>query len=205
MTKTSFPAAGGGEANVLMLVDLEAGVRSWRDEAGYRDFLVRFAATRADDGQRIESAWTAGNRAETTLLVHRLRGAAASMALPRLNAAAAGLEEALRADLAAASFVQDLVRVLAETIACIGTIVAFDPATVAAAPAHDDAQLLPSDAEREMLRRALESDDPAVVEPVLESLQGYAAAAWWRQISQRVAEFDFPGAKEVLAGLPPVA
>lgn len=86
-------------------------------EAVYRRLLGVFVASHAADGTRAVEHLRAGQAVEAGMLVHRLRGSAATLGLVDVEGAAAGLEEALHAGRAdCAALANTLAATLADTV-----------------------------------------------------------------------------------------
>jgi HPt (histidine-containing phosphotransfer) domain-containing protein len=70
-------------------IALQQGLVIWRDAAVYKKFLRRFAEEYATVPARLAGL----ERAQAAALLHKFKGAAASMAMPELAARAAALEQ----------------------------------------------------------------------------------------------------------------
>ncbi|NMF91467.1 response regulator, partial [Aromatoleum petrolei] len=79
-----------------VVLDAALGLRLWRDAKTYATYLQRFVDTCGGDPGRIAAFLHAGNPAAAVGVVHKLRGAAGAMGLPRLANAAAVAETALK-------------------------------------------------------------------------------------------------------------
>lgn len=86
-------------------------------ESVYRRLLGVFVASHAGDGSEAAEHLRAGRAAEAGMLVHRLRGSAATLGLVDVEGAAAGLEEALHAGRTdCAALANALTAILADTV-----------------------------------------------------------------------------------------
>ncbi len=92
------PAATDGEPPVIAGVDTATGLRLLRGKLPlYRRLLRQFAIDHRDDMAALRQHLAAGQREEARRLVHTLKGAAASLGLGGVQAAASDLEGAIKA------------------------------------------------------------------------------------------------------------
>ena len=77
-------------------LDFEQGIRLWGHASAWRRALRRFADEQAQGGPRLLALLRAGEWLEARALVHRWRGVAGSLAMPRLLEATKPLEDHLR-------------------------------------------------------------------------------------------------------------
>jgi len=73
-------------------IDVARGLIAWQDLKDFREFLLKFAASYADCADRLSALYASGDLAGAKALVHKMRGAAGTMALVDVAARAAELE-----------------------------------------------------------------------------------------------------------------
>jgi signal transduction histidine kinase/DNA-binding response OmpR family regulator len=176
------PAA---QSNVL---DVQAGLRIWRDEAVYSRYLHKFAR----DFSGVAGTLAALDAEAAKALLHRLRGAASNLGVVKLARCARELEECMVSGDDCAPLVNRLRAAMSETEAAIashvGHVSRVTSATENAATErsyHGLCSLL-----RELLQ-ALSLDDPAAVEPLLDELGGHVPELALTPVRVAVENFDF--------------
>ncbi len=122
--------AGSGPEDLPGLA-VAKGLQTWRRPAAYRQFLRKFADDYAASAQRIASA----DKAEATALAHKLKGAAAALALDSVAARAGEVDDALRAGRNSAAAVLALQAALETALA---SIVLYAPPAEPAEDAHKE-------------------------------------------------------------------
>jgi HPt (histidine-containing phosphotransfer) domain-containing protein len=170
-------------------------VQLWSDVRTYRDYLQRFAGRYADVIAQLEAV----DRRSAAALAHKLSGDAANLGLPDLHRLAGLTERVL-------SEQQDAVAILGQLRTAMALalqeIAVFAPAM---AQGSDDADTLTGEltqATRTHLHTclvalliALDSDNPAPVEPLLVTLATLLPRAALVPIRECVHGFDFRGAE----------
>ncbi|WP_326540740.1 response regulator [Pseudorhodoferax sp.] len=180
-------------------VDLAQGLQIWADAEAYHRFLGRFAREHADSAEHIGTLLADGERERAAGLVHRLRGAAAHLALPDTAAAAAEIERLLLAGEDPAAALQHLREALATASA---SIAALRPAAAVAPTAGNASGWRPDPGQRTLLQSllaALDRDDPGPAEPMLAALASQlpAGATQTLQTLQGLLDdYDFRGAEQ---------
>ena len=186
----SAPSPDDGAAPVL---DLDAGLGNL---AGRRDayfrMLTRFTTLHREDAGKLEAALAGGRRPEAEILVHTLKGAAATLGLTRLAQGARSLEYALGAGTGLADIRPRIAALAAdfeEAEQAIAKIAGSVP-TGAAAPDPAGAQAALAD-----LERWLAADDLRAVDAWQEARPAIAArfgAAAEARMADALEKFDFP-------------
>lgn len=186
------------------VLNCEHGMHLWGGADAWQRALRRFAAEQADGPQRLAALLAAENWLDARALTHRWRGAAGSLALPAMLAAAPPLEEALRLGQRerVPAFGAALGDALVQTLAAIADLGAGRTSTPAPladmpAPGGDPTPWL------ERLERALqrgELDDMALGE--LRRALGPARCA---PLMRALDDFDFEAARTAVAKLRPQA
>ncbi|HSX69739.1 MAG TPA: ATP-binding protein, partial [Pseudomonas sp.] len=115
-TQADQPAATGEAAEDLS-IDWPRGIQLWGSEQTMAAAIRRFLAEHADSCAEIEALLQEGWRIEAIELVHRLRGAAANLALVRASRLAGQLEHALKGAIPAS--VDELLGSLVEVLAAL--------------------------------------------------------------------------------------
>jgi PAS domain S-box-containing protein len=205
LTPAQAPAPGGAAAAVDRVLDPEQGLRLWDQAGAWRRALRRFAAEQEDGGPRLMALLRSGQWLEARALVHRWRGVAGSLALPRLQAAAQPIEEHLRQGRypEAVADGERLATALGEALVAIeeltaGTVSAAAPLSGLAGPS-DGGEGAPSPELTGRLERALrhgELDDSA-----LAGLVQQLGAARCAALVNALDGFDFDRALQALAEL----
>jgi len=96
LTPAQAPVPGAAPVIADLVLDHEQGLRLWGQASAWRRALRRFAAEQEQGGPRLMALLRSAQWLEARALVHRWRGVAGSLALPRLQAAAQPIEEHLR-------------------------------------------------------------------------------------------------------------
>jgi CheY-like chemotaxis protein/CHASE3 domain sensor protein len=181
--------------SVSTTMDVARGLQLWSDVRTYRDYLQRFAGKYADVIAQLEAV---DHRSAATL-AHKLSGDAANLGLPDLHRLA-GLTERVLSEQQDAAAVLDQLRT-AMALA-LQEIAVFAPTMVqeSAAPEVLTGEL--TQAARTDLHAclvallvALDSDNPAPVEPLLVTLATLLPRAALIPIRECVHGFDFRGAE----------
>lgn len=184
----------------LPLIDAHAGLRSWRSEASYRSYLDRFLTIYGEDDALLAAHVAAGEVAQAIFVAHRLRGSAGAMALPRLSACATRIEACLRDNEVASEALEQLRRAFAATRTAIeGYLMPAEDS-----PVRDSgASPLPAVGAEDLavIARALDTDDPSRIEPVLASMESRLPAETLATLRRCIAEFDFRAAEACLDAL----
>ncbi|MEJ1096691.1 MULTISPECIES: PAS domain S-box protein [unclassified Pseudoxanthomonas] len=204
------PAVADEEGPDPQLLDVQRGLAYWREEAPYRKYLAQFGRNYPHAAQEIGDHLHRGERDAAASYVHKMRGAAGSLALPTVASITAELETALHGSGDVSDLLEALQLALRETLADIASYAGAATVPDAASPAEDK----PFAAEnapqlRQYLRtllQSLDSDDPTQIEPRLTPLNGLVPPERLRRLQKCIDEFDFRSAETVvkdwLAALP---
>lgn len=186
----------------LELLDAALGVSLLRSEAAYRRVLPLFARTHESDGERLRDHVAAGQKGEAAALVHKVRGSAASLALPRLAFLAGELERALKSgdELGALPMAfDDALR--ATQAAILGYLGPAKPAPAERLPPLDEARARLCMETTDKLLLALEAADPDAAEPLVAKLGESLPEGDLRPIREAIEEFDFRTARSAVGAL----
>ncbi|TPQ24807.1 response regulator [Methylomonas koyamae] len=116
-------------ADAAPVIDLQKGLRAWRELDVYKTYLEKFIANHGRDGDAIAEAIAAGDGEQARALVHKLKGSAANLALVAIWEAAERLELAFHRQLAIGDLPQVLQRALDRGRIAISGLVG-DPGSV---------------------------------------------------------------------------
>lgn len=174
------------------LLDVQRGLVYWREEGPYRRYLIQFARRY---GTFVETLEATLSRHDTMLAcadVHRMRGAAASLAMPSLVALSSDIEEQLRQGADVGDLLPDLRLTLRETLDDVAHYVQAghpSPITAPIAVATDPVIAL------EALLAALDSDDADTIERALDAVPETVPEDARRRLAVHVEEFDYRAAE----------
>ena len=187
----SAPAMPVPPSGAAPVIDLAQGLAQWLDEAPYRLHLSRFGATYHNTVATMRALLAANARGDAAALAHKLAGVAGSLALPATLHAAQRAEQLLHAGNDAAAALDTLEQALAHAIDAVAAFTAQtpppgQPATAASAPAG---VLLAR------LLDALDRDDPAPAEALLQELAQVLPSSSLDALRSHLADFDFRGAE----------
>ncbi len=193
---------GGGVGTALAGMDVDAALRVWGQRGEYARFLRKFAQDYGPFPTQLAQHLQAGQTESIASLAHRIKGAAANLALPDVAACAATVEHAARQAL---DLVEPLVRLQAALSVALASIERFAPANEAPVPAHpghlDAAQGLEAQALLRELLQALDRDNPDLAEPLLLRLEALLGERVLQPVRAALMDFDFRGAETATACL----
>jgi CheY-like chemotaxis protein len=188
------PAAHPGEPSLPGL-DIERGLGIWRQADVYRKFLRKFSVDYADCGRRISRAVELGDRSAAAALAHKMKGAAANLALVDVARCAAEIDQTVKAG-------GDLGGLLARFQQALDTSLV---SIAGYAPAIESVSASPVPLERESAARVaatlqellqtLDADNPDGAEPLLNELASALPAELLQSVGMMLNDFDFRGAE----------
>lgn len=182
-------------------IDLAQAFRIWRQPEVHRKMLRKFALEYAQGAGKIRQILYGPGSAAAAKQAHKLKGAAATLALPEVAAVAGEIERTLNVTQDVGALLVRLQETLAIVLASIERYApadetsAHDSPPVTAAEADQPAMLLGA------LMRALDTDDPDGIEPVLEALSALIPADGASVLRGHVADFDFRAAEAAVRDL----
>ncbi|WP_368562294.1 PAS domain S-box protein [Pseudoxanthomonas sp. UTMC 1351] len=205
-----IPAVADEEGPDPQLLDVHRGLAYWREEAPYRKYLAQFARNYPHAAQEIGDHLHRGERDAAASYVHKMRGAAGSLALPTVASITAEIETALHGSGDVSDLLDALQLVLRETLADIASYAGAANMADAASPTENKpfaAENVPQLRQYlQALLQSLDSDDPAQIEPQLTPLNGLVPPERLRKLQKCIDEFDFRSAETLvrdwLASLP---
>ncbi|WP_426077431.1 ATP-binding protein [Janthinobacterium sp. PSPC3-1] len=177
--------------------DLRQGLALWLDEAPYRQHLERFGDAHGGSAALIGRYLDAGEAGAALALAHKLSGIAGNLALPALHRAAQATERLLASGAEARGSLAPLAAELARAVDAIAAYLRDSPAALrATAACGTGAQAL-----LERLITALDADDPAPAEALLDQLRLLLPAGDIELIAAPLSCFDFRGAETAARSL----
>jgi len=183
------PAAVAAErAEAPSPIDAERGLRNWGDGAVFKKYLCRFVEKHSQDGHGIAQLLTQGRREDAAAILHKLKGAAGSMALTAVWRQAETLERTLHEADDGETQVRDLQEALEAARSAIATYCLDKQTPMEAAPYETSTTGLFDE-----LLRALDRDNPDAAEPILNGLLGRVPADRLAAMRERLEAFDFRG------------
>lgn len=175
-------------------LNLQAGLKIWREPVVYQQYLRKFAR----DFAHVAATLVALDAAAAKSLIHRLRGAAANLGLTHVACCAGELEECMMAGEDCGPRIAALQAALSEAIVLISAYASSVPET---APTPQPAAKVLSAATRALLDEVLEAlalDDPSTVEPLLDRLASRLPEQTLAPVKTAVENFDFRQAEQAV-------
>ncbi|WP_313927529.1 PAS domain S-box protein [Pseudoxanthomonas sp.] len=176
------------------LLDVQRGLAYWRQPEPYRRYLAQFARRYGTLVETLEACLARHDTMQACADVHRMRGAAGSLAMPSLVAIGSDIEQQLRQGADVADLLPSLRLALQETLADVAQYVQ------AGEPVRADAQPPLATAEPaialEALRAALDSDDVDTIARALDGVPDTLPGEARRRLAMRIEEFDYRAAED---------
>ena len=185
ITQVSRPKPDRNPQSALPGLDVESGLKTWRDSAVYRQYLVRFAREHGNAARQIHQA---SDTAQVRERAHKLKGVAANLALPDVAEAASRIEAEAANDSLRVRNLRELARALRRALRSIELYTKTSLRERQPQPDADPQRLEP------LLREAysaFDSDDPSEVEPVLQRLGGHLSPETLEPLTLALEDFDF--------------
>jgi PAS domain S-box-containing protein len=179
----------------LPCLNIVQALQIWRDAAVYASFLRKFMRDYADFVNDLRGTTSATIKAQA----HKLRGAAGSLVLSALSAAAAELENASNADLPTAQAIDVLNTVMTVTFDEIKLYIGEETDVQ-----PDPVQVISAAGLSATFRKtlvALDEDSPTNVEPLLEEIRASVSAEDMVPLQEALASFDFETCKTAVRAL----
>ena len=173
------------------LLDIHRGLAYWREATPYKRYLAQFARRYGDFVETLEASLSRHDTVQACADVHRMRGAAASLAMTSLVAISSDIEEQLRQGAEVGDLLPSLRLTLQETLDDVAQYVqSGDVADTATGGAT-----LPAVAAVEALLSALDSDDADAIEHALAAVPATLPGDARHRLTLRIEEFDYRGAE----------
>ena len=194
---------GAAYGQSLIHFDPDRGLSQWGGNlAKYREFLAKFATEYRGVDHPVWALIEGHDLSAAAALVHKLRGAAANLALDHLASCASALEQALKSGHADRTLVERFKHAMEEGIEKISQyqaeIAALSPEGLAIESDADHADR-PVDVLIDELKTILDADNPFGADAIISSLQTYFSAEDIEPLKQAVSNFDFRAAEQVLS------
>jgi PAS domain S-box-containing protein len=176
-------------------LDVVRGLATWRQGEVYAKFLRKFVVDYADSVPVLAQALARHDDGAARALAHKLKGAAANLALTDVARLAGAIDQKLKAGVTAADLLPHLQKAMAVALSSIDRyappmpdvaqpLLHLDPARTAQL-----ASLLPA------LLRALDADNPDAAEPLVNELVTLVAPEHLLLLRDTLSDFDFRGAQ----------
>jgi PAS domain S-box-containing protein len=175
------------------LLDVEKGLAYWRDETPYKRYLLQFSRRYGGAADALQASLERHDTMQACSDIHRMRGAAASLALPGLVAISAQIEEQLRQGSGVADLLPSLRLTLKETLEDVAQYVSHGGNAGDMAPAGPDVDPVAS---LQDLLRNLDGDDPQAIEASLACLSVRLPPLERERLTLLVEEFDYRAAEQ---------
>jgi CheY-like chemotaxis protein len=180
----------------LPLIDIENGLKRWGDAEIYQKYLRIFAEKNHENAVETQQALLDNDVKTAKAITHKLLGSGGNLALKRLVHVAAKIEACFNNDENPQE--QQLVafkETLAETIAAIKNYLISENPIVSTT----EQPALVSCSKEELLKfiQALDTDNPALIEPKLYALTGKLPAQQFEDLESFINHFDFRGAESL--------
>ena len=184
--QTEVPDAAS-RRNDLPGLGVGRGLAVWKDVARYQTFLRKFANEYGDSARILAQV----DVETAAALAHKLKGAAGSLRLEEVAAAAGAVDLALRAGVDAVTKCAAL-QVALDT--ALASIARYAPATMPDAAPVGETLLIDGENVSSLLSRLLRgygSDDPAMVEPLIDELASTLTPTCLVHLRNAIDNFDF--------------
>ena len=187
------PLSAQDETPTLPGLDIDRGLRAWKDAAVYRKFLNKFIVDYGNAADLMEET-TKENPAAAAALAHKLKGAAASLAIVDVSRIAGEIDQQLKSGQDPGASFASIQHALSIALSSIRE---YSPRIETPLP-----DFFPDATQKDNvtkllheLLRALDADNPDNAEPVISSLTSMLSAQRLDSIQATLADFDFRGAE----------
>ena len=183
------------DANPYPGIDVEAGLKTWRQKDVYGKFLRKFVQDYAQAASEMAQALARGEYAAVSTQAHKIKGAAGNLALVDVARLARDIHQGLKAGL-------DVTATIAQLNVALQT--AHDStgryAPEGNLPTSNAAPLDPAHRQQALewlhaLLDALDADNPDTAEPLIQQLETLLPSQSLEQVRSTVTDFDFRGAE----------
>ena len=183
----------------MPILDIESGLRTWRDEAAYKKYLRRFASTDGQCGRQVADLLEQERRSEASAITHRLKGSSGALALAQVAHTSRLLDEIVVRGGDPESLLEQLQTALDAALDAIKQYAGSASEDISASRIDMVSDAVgPQLAE---LLRALDRDNPDEAELILASLAKEVPEEMLRAICERVEAFDFRAAEAQVKAL----
>ncbi|MGZ4959499.1 MAG: Hpt domain-containing protein [Methylomonas sp.] len=177
-------------------IDINEGLLQWGKADVYKNYLSKFVESYSTSGLTLADLFKNQDEVTASAFTHKLKGAAANLALKKVAGVAGQLEAALRRGVFPAEILEALEQAIEKASVAIAAWQPGGENLGSKTPSpqsldHPDQVL----AMLEQLLLALDQDNPAIAEPLLSQLQNRLPNAELADIQAKLAMFDFRGAE----------
>ncbi len=202
LAEASHPHAPMAPPGAAAVIDLQRGLQIWTDIRTYRHYLRHFASSYGNAADMIRASLRTHDKAGAMALAHKLAGVAGNIGLPETHRLALEAERVLATEHDPALVLERLAGALAEVGLAIESLVSPPPLPVtmtgdlvvslASLSGGERAELKPLLLD---LLAAIETDNPAPVEPILTVLTARLPLPQVAAIRDAMRMFDFRAAE----------
>ena len=189
------------EAADVALIDAEQALMNWRVHGAFQKYLKIFVRTHAPDAQNMKQELSNGQLENIAAIAHKLCGAAGALSLHRAARIAKKIEQAAANGRINQQALDHLAGTLVQTMTAIDEFIAHQDRSennTVDAPVLSGVNL---DEALIRLLEALDSDDPDLIDPHLQSLSGTLSGQVFESIMNAVECFDFRGAEMLVRAI----
>jgi CheY-like chemotaxis protein len=178
-------------------IDVEAGLKIWRQIDVYQTYLSLFISQYQNAGKEIASSSEHGDNAAAAALTHKLKGAAYILALNTVAQRSIDVETALTTGTSVASATAALQTAIEEVSASLSTWLSEEAIFAAT---HSVVATLPGEIEKLLMQllAALDEDSPGNAEQLLITIENLLGTEAIAPIKKQLQNFNFREA-EVLS------
>ena len=176
-------------------LDVARGLSTWRQAEVYSRFLRKFAIDYADSVRAMGQALTDVDSRAAGALAHKLKGAAANLAITDVARLAGAVDQKLKAGVPAADLLPHLQRSLEVALASIARYAPDMPTAAIATAPLDPVRIERIAVLLQALLQALDADNPDLAEPVLQDMAGLVPPEDLQLVHDTLNDFDFRGAE----------
>jgi CheY-like chemotaxis protein len=184
------------------IIDAARGLRTWGGNAAqYSKFLRKFAADYCSSDLGFEPMIEPPDLAKAVALAHKIKGAAANLAIVDVSNAAGALERALKGTQAATEELSVLKIALSRAAIEIAHLYPESMAPTLVSSLADRGETLNHNhlnADLTALLHALNADNPDGIEFLIDNLAAKLPIATLKPIKEAVDDFDFRRAEELV-------
>ncbi|MEI8168060.1 MAG: response regulator [Rhodoferax sp.] len=176
-------------------MDVRRGLSTWRQPEVYAKFLRKFASDYEDSVRVMAQALINPQDGAAGALAHKLKGAAANLALTDVARLAGAVDQKLKAGVQVTALLPHLQKALEVALASIDRYAPPMPAAASTDLYLDAAQTKQVEPLLHALLLALDADNPDLAEPLIQRLAALLAPEHLQLVRDTLSDFDFRGAQ----------
>jgi HPt (histidine-containing phosphotransfer) domain-containing protein len=186
---------------IIPLIDVENGLKKWRDVAFYHKHLQLFIEKHGQDAEHFRSELSNGNKTAAMIITHKLLGAAGALSLKRIVCFVEKIEATFDKQDNSEDTMMSFASILSQTLDAINVYLESEiqPLIRQTTVASVDNSIIRK--ELEQLIAVLDSDNPTIIEPQLRVLSEKLPKASFDKILTAIENFDFRGAEAIVRAL----